>query len=304
MSGENKGSRLHRKWAARKRWNATVNERSALDGIRFLQELCNAYQQELTAAKDKLSEDKKQAKGRHQDCLAAISRREKSAKDALEKAHAAAMAEIDAVEKSSHTAYQQDLEAYLQNSETKGKLRKTMERLFASQTDEMERDAREALQYTQMMRKQLSDALGAQREQQRLLHQAKLREMRDAFAAERTEKAARYGEELEQLQGDYQIAVTELDQQYRELLRDVMGDEAVSDYINDVCAAVPEFEGFACAESLPDYLYFGNVTTEIANKKNLHSPVHRLLTDEAGRALQITPEGGIIARLPDRKSVV
>lgn len=44
-------------WSSWKGWNATINEHSAVVGMQFLKELCEAYQTALTKTKEKYEED-------------------------------------------------------------------------------------------------------------------------------------------------------------------------------------------------------------------------------------------------------
>lgn len=285
-------------WSSWKSWNATINEHSAVVGMQFLKELCGAYQTALTKAKEKYEDDKKRIYNQNRSNLASINNRESTTVHDLEKARDEAMAAIAASEKESYVTYHDDLEEYLRNNEPKGFIRKIIEKMIAGQTSAMESSTQVSYQQTQAVREQLSAALNAHREQQKLLYQEKTKQANAAAELDRSKESVRYNEELEKLQSDFKKATSDMDQQFRKALNEVMSDSNIGSYVKMVLSSIPAFEGYTCSTTIPEYVCFGDVTMEIARKTSLHPEVSQLMTNEVGRALDSSTPGVITAKLP------
>lgn len=285
-------------WSSWKSWNATINEHSAVVGMQFLKELCGAYQTALTKAKEKYEDDKKRIYNQNRSNLTSINNRESTTVHDLKKAHDEARAAIAASEKESYVTYHDDLEEYLRNNESKGFIRKIIEKMIAGQTSAMESSTQVSYQQTQAVREQLSAALNAQREQQTLLYQEKTKQANAAAELERSKESVRYNEEMEKLQSDFKKATSDMDQQFRKALNEVMSDSDIGSYVKMVLSSIPAFEGYTCSTTIPEYVCFGDVTMEIARKTSLHPEVSQLMTNEVGRALDSSTPGVIIAKLP------
>lgn len=285
-------------WSSWKSWNATINEHSAVVGMQFLKELCGAYQTALTKAKEKYEDDKKRIYNQNRSNLTSINNRESTTVHDLEKARDEAMAAIAASEKESYVTYHDDLEEYLRNNESKGFIRKIIEKMIAGQTSAMESSTQVSYQQTQAVREQLSAALNAQREQQKLLYQEKTKQANAAAELDRSKESVRYNEETEKLQSDFKKATSDMDQQFRKALNEVMSDSDIGSYVKMVLSSIPAFEGYTCSTTIPEYVCFGDVTMEIARKTSLHPEVSQLMTNEVGRALDSSTPGVITAKLP------
>lgn len=285
-------------WSSWKSWNATINEHSAVVGMQFLKELCGAYQTALTKAKEKYEDDKKRIYNQNRSNLTSINNRESTTVHDLEKARDEAMAAIAASEKESYVTYHDDLEEYLRNNESKGFIRKIIEKMIAGQTSAMESSTQVSYQQTQAVREQLSAALNAQREQQKLLYQEKTKQANAAAELDRSKESVRYNEEMEKLQSDFKKAPSDMDQQFRKALNEVMSDSDIGSYVKMVLSSIPAFEGYTCSTTIPEYVCFGDVTMEIARKTSLHPEVSQLMTNEVGRALDSSTPGVITAKLP------
>jgi len=285
-------------WSSWKSWNATINEHSAVVGMQFLKELCGAYQTALTKAKEKYEDDKKRIYNQNRSNLTSINNRESTTVHDLEKARDEAMAAIAASEKESYVTYHDDLEEYLRNNESKGFIRKIIEKMIAGQTSAMESSTQVSYQQTQAVREQLSAALNAQREQQKLLYQEKTKQANAAAELDRSKESVRYNEEMEKLQSDFKKATSDMDQQFRKALNEVMSDSDIGSYVKMVLSSIPAFEGYTCSTTIPEYVCFGDVTMEIARKTSLHPEVSQLMTNEVGRALDSSTPGVITAKLP------
>lgn len=285
-------------WSSWKSWNATINEHSAVVGMQFLKELCGAYQTALTKEKEKYEDDKKRIYNQNRSNLTSINNRESTTVHDLEKARDEAMAAIAASEKESYVTYHDDLEEYLRNNESKGFIRKIIEKMIAGQTSAMESSTKVSYQQTQAVREQLSAALNAQREQQKLLYQEKTKQANAAAELDRSKESVRYNEEMEKLQSDFKKATSDMDQQFRKALNEVMSDSDIGSYVKMVLSSIPAFEGYTCSTTIPEYVCFGDVTMEIARKTSLHPEVSQLMTNEVGRALDSSTPGVITAKLP------
>ena len=285
-------------WSSWKSWNATINEHSAVVGMQFLKELCGAYQTALTKAKEKYEDDKKRIYNQNRSNLTSINNRESTTVHDLEKARDEAMAAIAASERESYVTYHDDLEEYLRNNESKGFIRKIIEKMIAGQTSAMESSTQVSYQQTQAVREQLSAALNAQREQQKLLYQEKTKQANAAAELDRSKESVRYNEEMEKLQSDFKKATSDMDQQFRKALNEVMSDSDIGSYVKMVLSSIPAFEGYTCSTTIPEYVCFGDVTMEIARKTSLHPEVSQLMTNEVGRALDSSTPGVITAKLP------
>lgn len=285
-------------WSLWKRWNATINEHSAVVGMQFLKELCETYQAALTKAKEKYEDDKKRIYNQNRSNLTSINNRENTTVNDLKKAHSEAMNAITTREKESYIAYYDDLESYLRNNAPKGFIRKLIEKMLASKTATMERDAQAAYQQTHVLREQLSVALKAQREQQNLLHQEKIKQANAAAELERSKESVLYNEEMEKLQTEFKRTTSEMEQQFRKALNEVMSDSDIGSYVKMVLSSIPAFEGYTCSTTVPEYVCFGDVTMEVAKKTSIHPEVSQLMTNEVGRALDSSTLGVITAKLP------
>lgn len=285
-------------WSSWKSWNATINEHSAVVGMQFLKELCEAYQTALTETKEKYEDDKKRIYDQNISKLTSITNREGETIRNLAKEHEEAMAVISLCEKESYVTYHDDLEEYLKNNESKGFLRKIIEKMIAGQISAMESSMQVSYQQTQAIREKLSDALNAQCEQQELLYQGKKRQANAAAELERSKESAQYNEDLEKLQSDFKKATSEMAQRFRKALNEVMSDSDIGSYANMVLSSIPAFEGYTCSTNIPECVYFGDVTMNIAQETSLNPEVSQLMTEEVGRALDVSTMGVITARLP------
>lgn len=285
-------------WSSWKSWNATINEHSAIVGMQFLKELCEAYQTALTKTKEKYENDKKRIYDRNISKLTSITNREGETIRNLAKEHNEAMAVIAVCEKESYVTYHDDLEKYLENNESKGFFRKIIEKMIAGQTSAMESSMQVSYHQTQAIREKLLAALNAQCKQQELLYQEKKRQANAAAELDRSKESVGYNEEMEKLQSDFKKTTSEMDQQFRKALNEVMSDSDIGSYINMVLSSIPAFEGYTCSTNIPECVYFGDVTMNIAQETSLNPEVSQLMTEEVGRALDVSTSGVITARLP------
>ena len=285
-------------WSSWKSWNATINEHSAIVGMQFLKELCEAYQTALTKTKEKYENDKKRIYDRNISKLTSITNREGETIRNLAKEHNEAMAVIAVCEKESYVTYHDDLEKYLENNESKGFFRKIIEKMIAGQTSAMESSMQVSYHQTQAIREKLLAALNAQCKQQELLYQEKKRQANAAAELDRSKESVGYNEEMEKLQSDFKKTTSEMDQQFRKVLNEVMSDSDIGSYINMVLSSIPAFEGYTCSTNIPECVYFGDVTMNIAQETSLNPEVSQLMTEEVGRALDVSTSGVITARLP------
>ncbi len=286
------------KWSSWKSWNAATNEHSAVVGMQFLKELCAAYQDELTKAKEKYEDDKKRIYDQNRLNLTSINNDENTTVNDLKKVHHDAMAAITAREKESFIAYYDDLEAYLQKNVPKGFIRKMIEKMLSSQTDAMEGNAKAAYQQTLALRENLNTAIKEQRKQQNLLHQEKIKQANAAAELERSKESIRYNEEMERLQSDFKKTTLEMEQQFRKALNEVMSDADIGAYVKTVLSSIPAFEGYTCSTTIPEYVCFGDVTMEVACKESIHPEVSQLINGEVGRVVDSSTPDVITAKLP------
>ena len=285
-------------WSSWKGWNATINEHSAVVGMQFLKELCEAYQTALTKTKEKYEEDKKRIYDQNSSNLTSIKNREEETIRNLAKERDEAMNVIAVCEKESYVTYHDDLEEYLKNNESKGFLRKIIEKMIAGQTSAMESSMQASYQQTQAIREKLSAALNAQCKQQELLYQEKTKQANAAAELACSKESVRYNAEMEKLQSDFKKTTSEMDQQFRKALNEVMSDSDIGSYTNMVLSSIPAFEGYTCSTDIPECVYFGDVTMNIAQETSLNPEVSQLMTEEVGRALDVSTPGVITARLP------
>ncbi len=285
-------------WLSWKRWNTTINEHSAVVGMQFLKELCEAYQTALTNVKEQYVNNKKRIYNQNRSNIKSIKSREATTVNNLKKAENNAMSAIDKQEKESYNTYYNDLESYMKNNAPKGFIRGFIEKLFASQTSKMESDAQSAYQQTYILREQLSKSFGALREQQSMLYQMKIKQARAAAMLERSKESERYNEEKKKLQNDYKRTISEMEQQFKKILNEVMSDSDIDDYVNMVLSSIPEFEGYTCSTTIPKNIHFGDLTMEVAQKANIYPEVYKLMTNEVSKALTPSATDVITTKLP------
>lgn len=285
-------------WSSWKTWNAKINEHSAVVGMQFLKELCEAYQVALSKTKEKYEDDKMQIYNQNRSNLTSINNRENTTVNDHKKAHDNAMLTIASQEKDSYTAYYNDLESYLANNVPRGFLHKMIEKMLAGRIATMEGEAQTAYQQAQVLREQLSVALKAQREQQELFLQKKIKEANAETELDRSKESVRYNEEMQKLQSEFKRTTSELEQQFRKALNEVMSDSDIGYYVKMVLSSIPVFEGYTCSTTIPEYVYFGDVTMEVAKKASIQPEVSQLITNEATKALSPSTPGVITAKLP------
>ena len=287
-----------RNWSSWKKWNAAINEDSAVVGMEFLKEVCETYQGALTKIKNKNEDDKKKIYNDNQSSLTEINSRKKIESKDLEEGQKIAMAAITKRKEEWYTECYQEFEAYLKNNKSKGGIRKALENLFKGNTSAMEREAQAAYQQSFAVRKQLASALEEEMNQQNILHQRKIELVNAKIELDRTKELFRYNKEKEKLQDNFEKSVSEIDRQFRKTLNEVMSDTNIKSYINTVHSSIPAFEGYTCSTTIPECICFGNVTMKIAEKSSVHPEVTQLMMGEVGRALDSSDAAVIKAKLP------
>ena len=285
-------------WSSWKRWNATVNEQSAVVGIQFLKELCGAYQTVLTETKGKYEEDKKRIYNQNNYNLKSIKSREAETVLEFSNAYEKSMAAIDTCKQETYVTYHDDLEEYLKGNEPKGIIRKIIEKMIAGQGSSTEDSPQAYYQETQQVREQLLAALDAQSEQETELYKEKIRCADASAELDSSTESARYDEEKEKLQNDFKRTTSEMNYRFRKILNDVMSDSDIGEYVKTVLSSIPTFEDYTCSTHIPEYVYFGTVTTDIAQETGIDAEVSQLMREEAGRALERSTPGLIRASLP------
>ena len=120
-------------WSYWKAWNASTNDHTAVIGMRFLKELCEAYQDELSKAKDQYESRKKVLYNENRDNLSAINNAEASERDQIRQKGNVAVAQIGTDERRSVDTYRTDLQNYMSHNGPATGIRKLIERFVASQ---------------------------------------------------------------------------------------------------------------------------------------------------------------------------
>lgn len=286
-----------RDWSSWKNWNATINEHSAVVGMQFLKELCEAYQTALTKEKEKYEDDKKRIYNQNRSNLTAISNRENSTVGEINNAEKEAFSKAKDIEHDVDN-YKKDLNDYLQGIESKGALRKIIEKMISSQTTDMENAAKSSCSQVDAVRLQVGSAIQAYCEQAELLKKERIKRANAEAELERSKESVRYNEEMEKLQTEFKRTTTELEQQFRKALNEVMSDSDIGSYVKMVLSSIPAFEGYTCSTTIPEYVCFGDVTMEVARKTSIHPEVSQLMANEVDKALDSSTPGVITAKLP------
>lgn len=270
-----------------------VGERTALAGLRFLKNLCDAYDVALTGRKDEYERDKKELYAENRSNLEFIGKRESEAVAMAEQKSTSTHASIYNID-NEKTARGDALNEYLKNSSAKaGPLRNLAQKMASGA-----KEADLAFSRVEVAKKAVDEALLAYRTQQSRLRNESVKRANAAAEVERAKESARYGEATEKLQEKYKADISEMDSQYRGKLNASMSDKDIRAYQKMVSAYSPVAENFTCATTIPEYVRLGDVAMEIGRKSELNPEVAQMFTDGANSALETGTPGVISASLP------
>lgn len=285
-------------WSCWSEWKAITNDNSAIIGMQFLKVLCESYQDALSKVKEKYEEEKNRLYDGNRSNLTAINNQENSNVDTLRNQTRYALDAISSQEQVTYEAYYNDLVEYLKNIGPKGGLRKLIERLMKGTISGMEMKAQKARQQEVQVRAQLKAALDTERNQQNLLLTEQVKKANAAAKRDRASESVRYNEEVERLQNKFKKETSDMDQAFRDILSSIMSDKDVGSYIKMVLSSVPSAEGYSCPTTIPEYIYLGTVSMEIAKKSITLPEVSQMICSEAENALAKKSPEVITCSLP------
>ena len=287
-----------RDWSYWKTWNISTNHNSAVIGMRFLQEVCEVYQEELSKAKEQY-ESRKNALGKeNRDNLSAINSAEASEKNQIQKSGSEAISKIDQDERDSVESYRKDLQSYMSHNVPAKGIRKIIENFIAKQIEAMAAGTQDAHRQEDAVYEQARIAYAAQREEQKALTEARVKCAIAKAEWDRSQESDRYNAARDKLQAEFKKTTDELDRKFRLILNEAMSNKMIGRYIDEVVSSVPSAENYTCATAIPEYLCLGNVSMEIAKKMNTLPEVIQMVSGEASKAFDTNTPGVLTATLP------
>lgn len=285
-------------WSYWKCWNASTNDDTAVIGMRFLKELCEAYQDELSKAKDQYESRKKAVYNEHRDRLNAINNAETRETGEIRQKGNAAAAQIETDERCSVDTYHTDLQKYMSCNGPATGIRKIIEKLTASWFTAMEASALSAHQKEASTFEQAHLAFETQKREQKALVDAQIKRAAAKAEFERSKELDWYTEAQDKLQIEFKQTTDELERKFRMILNEVMSNKAINEYVKMVGSSNPSAENFTCAATIPEYICLGDVSMEIAKKASTLPEVTRMISEEASNALTANTPGALTAALP------
>ena len=285
-------------WNFWKDWNNSANDNSAVIAMQFLKKLCEAYQVELSKAKEQYENKKKALYSQNHDNLATIGNKESVERERITADSNAELYCIDTNKKESHDKFHADLNNYLRHNETEGGLRGLVVKLLASTFADLETAAQTALAQEASAQETLRKAFEAQRNAADELGAALLKKNEAAAELERAKESDRYNEELSKLQQEFKDETDGLERKFKALICEIASNKDLGEYINLVRSSVPSAENYACSPLIPDIVYLGDVSMEIAKKSAVHPEVAQLLTSEVSKVFPKQTTDVLTATLP------
>ena len=232
-------------WNFWKDWNNSANDNSAVIAMQFLKKLCEAYQVELSKAKEQYENKKKALYSQNHDNLATIGNKESVERERITADSNAELYCIDTNKKESHDKFHADLNNYLRHNETEGGLRGLVVKLLASTFADLETAAQTALAQEASAQETLRKAFEAQRNAADELGAALLKKNEAAAELERAKESDRYNEELSKLQQEFMDETAGLERKFKALICEIASNKDLGEYINQVRSSVPSPENYA-----------------------------------------------------------
>lgn len=285
-------------WSYWKAWNASTNDNTAVIGMRFLKELCEAYQDELSKAKDQYESRKKALYNENRDNLSAINNAESSEKDQIRQKGNVAVAQIGTDERRSVDTYRTDLQNYMSHNGPATGIRKIIERFVASQFAALETSTLSAHQQEASIFEQVHLAFETQKREQEALVDAQIKRATAKAEFDRSKESDRYNAARDKLQAEFKHTTDELERKFRMILNEAMSNKAIGAYVKMVVSSIPSAENFTCATTIPEYICLGDVSMEIAKKTATLPEVTQLISGEASNAFTANTPGVLTATLP------
>ena len=244
-------------WNFWKVWNNSANDNSAVIAMQFLKKLCEAYQAELSKAKEQYEKKKKELYSQNRENLATIGNKESAEREKITADGQSAMLEIDGNQNASYGKFHTDLVNYLRHNESQGGLRKLIEKLIASTIADLEATAQNTLAQEAFHQEELRKAFAAQRAAEEELRSALLKKNEAAAELDRAKESDRYNEELSKLQQEFKDETDGLESKFKALIDEIASNKDLGEYINLVRSSVPSAENYACSPLIPDIVYLG-----------------------------------------------
>lgn len=285
-------------WERWKEWNKETNEHSAVIGMQFIKVLCASYQEALTKAKEEYEDNKKKLYEENRVNLTSINNKENTAIDEIKKQNEVAVNAINQLERDSLIALREDLNQYLQNNAPATGIRKILEGFVASSFSSYESNLANAEQRESQIRGQLKATIDAQRVHQNVLYDKQIKKANAEAEKDRAKESARYNGLLDNLHKEFKEKTAQLDREYRNILNTIMSNQSIGSYEKMVLSSIPSAKEYACSKDVPEYVYLGDVSMEIAKKASTHPEISQMFNVEAPKLFKDNTPGILTARLP------
>lgn len=289
---------LHDKQQEWSNWSETINDRSGIALLSFLKEYCEYYQATHSAYQKRFDKKKTQLVEENRTNIKAVentaSRERSSVEEQYKKEKNEAEKSVKEID-----AHENTLNAYVAIARaTANGLGKIVGKIIPSSIEDQTGNVERAQAVVQQAREKLLNAIEEQKKQATLLRE-RSRDLIDADSEIGKEKEIRrYNNAFGDLQSESQNDRAEIEDYFEVLLSQAVSDERVHDYRNVVESSVPSIEKFSCASTVPDFVYFGELSLDIARKESLHPEIYRRFIEQASSVVSETIDGRIVANIP------
>jgi hypothetical protein len=285
-------------WESFKKWNSIINENSAVIAMNFLKKLTESYQESLSKIEEKYNTDKNKLSGSNATRKNAILENKRKRVDAINTESYKLVSDIKKLLEESVEEHSNRLEMFVSTFNRESKFENWLHKQFASTFTKLSSDVTSAQNKERTLLAKIRSSCEELIKQLNVLKAQQLNQVNFEADLEMLVEDQRLSKEMESILKDYKSSVTELDNYYKNLMDTIMSDEMISAYRRSIFSTVPSMEKFTCATTLPDYIYLGDASLEIAKKINILPEVTQLISYKAGKAISNTTPGIITATLP------
>ena len=281
-------------------WYETIAEDTALRTITTLKNLFVSYQNDLSNEKHRYEGEKSRASNNNKSALEAIRAQAAAEVAADEETLRADLEEINGIERK-YTAFHEDLAQLIYANSRYSKIRTLIEKLVKNANTGLARNATAKMQVEERSFAELISAVNAEREARQAHTNTKIDAANTQARLSTSETNADFRARLDALLDTHKSKAAELDARYSTNDRNLITDASINKYINSVRSALPSAESFECATSLPDFIYIGEASINIATHSDAFPEVVQRLSSDSSKAVsekKIGNESGVVATLP------
>lgn len=274
-----------RDWSSFNNWNSHISDKNAFRALQFLKEIIDEYQKEVTAEKERFDSEKDRSQQYNRQAVSRIKEQEEKAVWALKKAHDESLSEITELQNDCRRKHEEIANLRLAQTSFKG-LKKMLVGLSAGTVAGSKQQAQTATQEEFAAYQAVDSALERWRDKQNQLFQEQVKAENDKANRACDVEQKKYYEHVDQIQNAHKRKLEELERQYRAALNEIMSPEKVRAFQNNVRESTQVAENYSCTPNLSDFIYFGDISTEIMSRGKIDAEVRNMALSANDRVFE------------------